>query len=145
MASPDPPSAQEAALAEAPAAPDPRFARTAVWIRAFDSVERLAWVGAFAFLGWKALDTFGAFAGESTALSVWLDAIVSGELTIQVAVPWGLAAFLTYLWRRERRLRHVVTERLSRRTRELERRLHPGRTSSNLTARGTTNPEDRAW
>ncbi len=43
----------------------------------------------------------------------------------------------------ERRLRRKTIERLSGRIQELEKRLDPRRSSSKLTRRGTTRPEDR--
>lgn len=43
----------------------------------------------------------------------------------------------------ERKLRRQTTERLTQRTIALEKLLDPNRTSSHLTTRGTTNPEDR--
>ena len=42
----------------------------------------------------------------------------------------------------ERRNRHKTVTRLSQRILELERRIDPNRTSTNLTAAGKTNPED---
>jgi len=44
---------------------------------------------------------------------------------------------------RERRLRRKTTERMSARNVQLEQMIDPERTSSHLTTRGTTNPEDR--
>jgi len=43
----------------------------------------------------------------------------------------------------ERRLRRKTTERFAERNTTLERMIDSNRTSSNLTGRGTTNPEDR--
>jgi hypothetical protein len=44
---------------------------------------------------------------------------------------------------RERRLRRQTTERFTQRNYKLEKLVDPNRTSSHLTTRGTTNPEDR--
>jgi hypothetical protein len=44
---------------------------------------------------------------------------------------------------KQRKLRRDVVERLSSRVPFLEKQLDPGRTSSKLTDRGDTNPEDR--
>ncbi len=44
---------------------------------------------------------------------------------------------------RERKLRRETIERLSKRITDLEKLVDPSRTSSHLTVRGTTNPEDR--
>jgi hypothetical protein len=44
---------------------------------------------------------------------------------------------------RERKLRRQTTERFAARNFSLEKQIDPNRSSSRLTTRGTTNPEDR--
>ncbi len=51
------------------------------------------------------------------------------------------AGGIAYGWR-ERRLRQSTVQRLQPRIQELERLLDPGRTTSLLTEKGETNPED---
>jgi hypothetical protein len=119
--------------------------RIAFVLRTFATIDLVAKAALAGFLGWKALDTIGAYAGTSTEVALWLDTLISVDFTVYFVIPWSLAAFLARLWWRERKLRHEVTERLQGRITELESRLDPQRSSSELTTRGTTNPRDRLW
>ena len=72
---------------------------------------------------------FGLYIFKNSTLHEKVEYIVITGLLI-----WGLL---------ERKLRRDAIERLHRRSRELEARIDPNRTSSRLTHRGTTNPGDR--
>jgi hypothetical protein len=68
---------------------------------------------------------------------------VLGDFKISEAFGYLFGAGGAGYGLRERRLRRQTTERLTARNATLERELDPNRSSSRLTTRGTTNPEDR--
>jgi hypothetical protein len=73
------------------------------------------------------------------------------DIGIKIIGDFKISEGLSYLFGagglgygiRERKLRRETIERLSKRNGELEKLVDQGRTSSHLTTRGTTNPEDR--
>ena len=73
------------------------------------------------------------------------------DIGIKVIGDFKVSEALSYLFGvggvgyglRERKLRRQTTERLTERNVTLEKLIDPTRTSSHLTTRGTTNPEDR--
>ncbi len=80
-------------------------------------------------------------AGKQTLADIGLRLLADVRVTEWVAyiltggsIAYGL---------RERKLRRDTIERLSERTQKLEQQLDPNRSSSRLTPRGTTRPEDR--
>jgi len=92
-------------------------------------------ISAFFYLSTKSL------AGHYTFADIGIKVI--GDFKISEAVSYLLGAGGMGYGLRERRLRRQTTERLTQRTIALEKLVDPSRTSSHLTARGTTNPEDR--
>jgi negative regulator of sigma E activity len=60
-----------------------------------------------------------------------------------VAVPWGLTAATTAWGAGERYLRKRHIRRVSSEASEMQKRLDPGRRSSNLSKTGETNREDQ--
>ena len=83
-----------------------------------------------------------AFAGqETTALASFLVELNSNiNLAEILSIVFGLGG-TGYGWR-QKHLRGREIERLSARIKELEERDDPNRSSSGLTPRGSTNPED---
>jgi hypothetical protein len=98
---------------------------------------------------------WGALAGIAYFLYLCVDAVAGRETTaklvvavisdfkLHIALPWFLTAVAVILGLLQRHLKNGTVDRLGRRIKELEERLDPGRTSSRLTSRGGTNPEDR--
>lgn len=97
--------------------------------------------GFFAILVWQGRHAVEALAGRTTLadFAVTLGANVSTAIAASwtVTIGFGVWVFL------ERKLRKRVQERLTGRARELELRMDPGRSSSELTPRGDTRPEDQ--
>ena len=97
--------------------------------------------GSLVVIGYLLSGALNALAGKFTfadiGIRVLSDVRVSEGLTYLLG-GGGIAYGLN-----ERRLRRKAIERLSGRVQELEKRLDPKRTSSKLTRRGTTRPEDR--
>jgi hypothetical protein len=92
-------------------------------------------------LGRYARDVLVAFAGKETAANLVLSLIVNLQadrwfayLIGSLGVGYGAV---------ERHLRRRNIRRLTAHTAELEKRLHPARTSSGLTPEGKTRREDR--
>ena len=94
-----------------------------------------------AFLGWCAKEAVSALAGRVTGTNIVLQFF--GFLEVSIAVAWGAAAAAAIWGFRERSLRRSTTKRMSDRVEELELLIDPGRTSSNLSRTGETNPKDK--
>jgi hypothetical protein len=96
-------------------------------------------VGIFYFLSRMVED----LAGQTTYADVGIDVGILAEVGTSHFLAWGLAV-AAVLWALfERRLRRTTIERLTGRNRELEESIDPNRSSSNLTPRGKTRPEDK--
>jgi hypothetical protein len=100
----------------------------------------IRWCGivACAYLG---KESIGLLAGRETIADIVLK--VLSNVQVNVAVSWAVSAVAGSAWYVERRLRKKDIERLSARTKELELRLDPNRTSSSLTPQGDTQPGDK--
>lgn len=84
--------------------------------------------------------SISALSGRQTLASIGFHLI--GDLKISQALAYLFGAGgITYGYR-ERKLRRDKTEYLATRNAKLEQKINPSRTSSNLTTRGTTSPED---
>ncbi len=97
--------------------------------------------GAFVLIaryGYLAID---ALAGQKTVADIGLNLL--SDIKISTAAAWTLAGGGILYGRRQRKLKKDTIERLSSRIKDLERRIDPGRTSSQLTERGDTREEDR--
>jgi hypothetical protein len=95
----------------------------------------LVGISALFYLSTKSL------AGHHTFADIGIKVI--GDFKISEAASYLFGAGGVGYGLRERKLRRQTTERLTQRTITLERAVDPNRTSSHLTVRGTTNPEDR--
>lgn len=82
-----------------------------------------------------------AVAGQTTAADIGIRFLSDIRVSESLAWLFGGGGIL-FGWR-QRSLRRDVIERLSPRQQELEKGIDPHRTSSKLTARGETNPEDK--
>lgn len=90
-----------------------------------------------AYLGYKSL---AVLAGKYTEANIVLSLL--GRLHANEWVAWIFGgSSVIYGWR-QRRLRRDEIESLGGRNRKLELKLDKGRTSSRLTRRGDTRPED---
>jgi hypothetical protein len=97
--------------------------------------------GAACFIAYMVFRSVDALVGKVTLAE--LGANLVGNVRINEAVAWILASLFGLYGLNERRLRRKHIERLAPQISELESRLDPNRTSSRLTPRGTTRPEDR--
>jgi hypothetical protein len=88
-----------------------------------------------------ARDVLVAFAGKETAANLALSLIVNLQADRWFAYLFGLAGAGYGVAQRQLRRRNI--RRMTGHNAEVEKRLHPGRSSSGLTPEGKTRPEDR--
>ena len=81
-----------------------------------------------------------SLAGKTTATDIALKAIT--DLKLDRGVLYLLTGGSIFWARRERKLRKKNTKHIAAHIKELEDRIDPNRTSSNLTETGDTHPED---
>lgn len=82
-----------------------------------------------------------ALAGKRTFADIGVNFLTN--IQISVALAWGAGAGGIIYGLRQRKLRKDTIERLVGRIQEFESDLDPSRTSSKLTTRGDTRPEDK--
>lgn len=95
----------------------------------------VAVLGIFYFL-YRMVDSL---AGLSTDADLQLSFLID----VSVYLAWIAGASGVAYGAKQRKLRRDTVERLQIRITELEKEIDPGRTSSGLTGRGDTNPEDK--
>jgi hypothetical protein len=95
-------------------------------------------VGIFAIIG----STLRVMTGRETVLNIAIQIVATMKLSSKISYALGLAGVAYGL--RQRRLRRSVIERMSEHQRKLEQSLDQGRTSSEITLKGTTRPDDRS-
>jgi hypothetical protein len=106
------------------------------------AVQMIIKWGSLVAIAWFASGALKSLAGRHTLANVALSFVAN--LGIGQKVSYVLAVAGIVYGQRQNRLRRRSIERLSARNQELERRLDPGRTSSELPPRGTTKPEDKS-
>ena len=102
-----------------------------------------------AYYGWRSIDSL---AGKNTTADISVNGSAGLDIPGTSILAWpvlaavlGIAiggAGLLY-GHHQRKLRGDTVERLQDRIKELESAIDPNRSSSNLTARGETNPDDK--
>jgi hypothetical protein len=97
--------------------------------------------GALCFLAYCTYLTIAALAGKETDASIGISFL--GNITVSQSFAYIFGAGGVVYGFRERALRQRTIERLQRRVQELEAAQDPSRTSSKLTPRGETRPQDR--
>jgi hypothetical protein len=117
------------------------------WYRRQDNASNVAAVlnNAIRWGGVVACACFGylsiqSLAGQATSANIGLDLVADVRLSEVFAYIFGGGGVAYGI--RQRKLRGDTVERLQDRVRSLERQFDPNRTSSGLTERGDTNPQD---
>ena len=100
----------------------------------------LKW-GFWAFLVWQGRLSLDSFAGRTTETSIMM--ALGANATLGIAASWATTIMFAVWVFFERRLRKGTAERLTLRIKELELGLDRRRSSSLLTTRGDTRPEDQ--
>ena len=101
--------------------------------------ELIRWGGVVTCFGFLYL-IVDSLAGKTTATDIALKAIT--DLKLDRGVLYLLTGGTTLWAIRERKLRKKKTKDIEAHVKELEERIDPNRTSSNLTETGDTHPED---
>lgn len=96
-------------------------------------------VGIFYFLS----EIVSDLAGQTTYADIGIDVGILAEVGTSQVLAWALALGAVIWALLERSLRRKTIERLTGRIRDLEESEDPNRSSSNLTPRGKTRPEDK--
>lgn len=97
--------------------------------------------GALMFFFWCFKETVVCLAGKNTFSDISIGLTTDFKMDKWVAYIFGTGGVgYGYL---QRRLRKSTVENMHGRTKELEEKIDPKRSSSNLTSRGDTRPEDK--
>jgi hypothetical protein len=119
--------------------------RFRLFLRGIDGLFALFRTGAIiigvVLIAKYARDVLVAFAGKETAANLALSLIVNLQADRWFAYLFGLAGTGYGVVQRQLRRRNI--RRMTGHNAEVEKRLHPGRSSSGLTPEGKTRPEDR--
>jgi hypothetical protein len=82
-----------------------------------------------------------ALAGKKTDANILVSFLAN--LDVSIMLSWAVGGAGVLYGRAQNKLRKTTVERLESRIRKFEAQVDPGRSSSKLTPRGETNPEDR--
>ncbi len=87
--------------------------------------------------------TLTAYAGKETFANVSLQGVINVSTVCSLTL--GAAVIGVVFGRRYKKLHGNTVEQMHKRVKNLELQIDPNRTSSGLTPRGDTPPEDRLW
>lgn len=104
-------------------------------------VHRLIPWGGLVLVSYFWTSAITTLAGKHTIADIGIRMLADVKISEAVAYILGLGGIGYGIG--QRKIRRDTIEREHRRVQELERRLDPNRTSSMLTLRGTTRPEDK--
>ena len=102
-----------------------------------NNLTRWGGLTAIAYFAYRAIDSL---AGEATTADIGLGFLTS--IKVSTATSWATGLCGVAYGLLQRALRKNTIERLQSRITELESKVDPKRSSSKLTARGDTRPED---
>lgn len=97
--------------------------------------------GALVWICYYGYQAVAVLAGKHTLADIGLNFLAN--VKVSVALSWAVAVGGFVYGKNQNRLRKNSVERLQGRVKELELKIDPHRTSSSLTVRGETRPEDR--
>lgn len=97
--------------------------------------------GTWVVIAYFAEQVLMSFAGKDTHANIGLS--VLAEFDKFRVIPWVVAVLCVIYASRERKERLRKTEKLSSRIKDLETRLNPDRSSSNLAPTGETHERDK--
>ena len=99
-------------------------------------------VGGFVAIVGILASAFKVFAGKQTLLNVAMEIVAHLNLSVKISYALALSGVAYGL--RQRTLRRKVIAKMSEHQRKLEEFIDERRTSSELTLKGTTRPDDKA-
>ena len=95
----------------------------------------------YGFLVYQIGSTIRSFAGQNTVTDV--DLKILAQITLRESISYSVAASSVGYGYWQRRLRKKSIERLQKHIQILESEIDSGRTSSQITSMGFTNPQDK--
>jgi hypothetical protein len=105
-----------------------------------DVITSLFKWGSVAFFSYCMYRSIDSLAGQETFAKIGISFMANMTISKWVAYIFGVGG-IAYGWN-EKRLRHNTVKRLGPSRLEYEQRLDPNRSSSGLTTRGETSPEE---
>lgn len=117
--------------------------RTFAADQVFRTLRTLIRCGTVALIFYWGFGALEALAGQDTKLSIALSLVFTVLAEIKFAIAIALTGLATAWAFLERTLRLRKVDSMQGRIKHLEGIIDPTRSSSGLTTRGTTNPQDR--
>jgi hypothetical protein len=99
-------------------------------------------VAGFVVVAWILSASLRILAGKQTILNVAMQVVASLGLSAKISYALGITGVVYGL--RQRHLRRLTIEKMSGHQRKLEQALDQKRTSSEITLKGTTRPDDKS-
>ena len=96
--------------------------------------------GVAGFLGYCVYLSIDSLAGRTTDANIAVKFL--SDLRVSIVFSWTVAGGSVFYGWKQKKLRQKTVERMQGRITELERKIDSRRTSSKLTQRGETRPED---
>lgn len=119
--------------------------RYELWFKIVDKgapvLQTLFWALASVGIAYFMFRAVDSLAGETTAAEILIALLGRFDVSKGLLAAWGAGGTAYGLF--QRKLKSDHTQRMSERNAKLEKERDPNRTSSNLTPRGRTRPEDR--
>ena len=110
-------------------------------LRAIVEKDSVKWL-CLVVIVWLIFDRgLGHLAGETTLADVGIRLV--GDLTVREGVSHVVTLLAILIALQREKLRRDTIQRLGNDNAELQKKIDPGRSSSNLTPRGTTRPGDK--
>lgn len=97
--------------------------------------------GSYAVIAYFAYASIDSLSGKVTWAKIFVQIVDDLSTIHKLSIGFGLLGVLYGWW--QRHLRKNTIERFAPRTKELEQKIDPKRSSSKLTERGETQPEDK--
>lgn len=124
--------------------------REAGYLKQFSRAESVASIfralfkwGGLAWIATQAAEAIRYLAGEATTADIGVDVNLIAGFRLSTLIAWAVAVVAVGYGLLQRKLRRNSIERLQRRIQALEQNRDPRRSSSGLTPRGETRPEDK--
>ena len=109
-----------------------------LWSQAFRTLNHVITAAMWVLIAYFTLEAIRALAGETTSIWAFLSLSKSNY-----GLPWVVVVILIIWALSERKLRLRKTKSMEDHVKRLETTIDPGRSSSELTPMGQTNPRDR--
>lgn len=96
--------------------------------------------GALWGISYNAYLSIESLSGKYTLADIGVNFL--SQMDVSITLAWGAGLMAVVYGLKQRKLRKDTIERMQLRVHQLETKIDPNRSSSNLTSRGDTRPED---